>query len=157
MDEKIMKDVLSLIESSSECVVCSIDENDFPNAKTMFKAENAGVKMIWFSTNLSAIRTQLWLKNPKACVYFSDSQNFKGVMLTGCIKVHTDDQTKQRFWKQGDEKYYSLGVTDPDYCILCFTSENGNFYNSGEKYTFSVSDKISITPYKYDKKWIPEQ
>ena len=156
MNEQIIKDIMNLIESSSDCVACSVDENGFPNAKVMFKAENEGIRNIWFSTNLSAIRTQLWLKNPKASVYFRNSNEFIGLNLTGRIRVHTDNETKQRFWKQGDEQYYPLGVTDPDYCVLCFTTENGNCYKAGEKYTFSLGSNINLTTYKYDSKWIPE-
>ena len=76
-------------------------------------------------------------------------------MLTGCISVHTDDETKQLHWQQGDEEFYALGSTDPDYCILCFTAENGN-YMAQKKYVFSLENNSDTLIYKYDNKWTAE-
>ena len=36
-----------------------------------------------------------------------------------------------------DEKYYPLGPTDPDYCILRFTADKGNYWGL-QKHLFSV-------------------
>ena len=66
MNDQPKQDMLKLIESRRDAIVCSIDENGFPNAKTMFKRKNEGLQVFWFSTNRSAIRTQQWLRNPKA-------------------------------------------------------------------------------------------
>jgi len=34
--------------------------------------------------------------------------------------------------------YYSLGVTDPDYCVLKFTALNGRMYENFKSYDFKV-------------------
>ena len=152
MDEQIRKAMVELIMSSHEAVVCSIDENGFPNAKSMFLRENEEIYKFWFSSNLSAIHTQQWLKNSKACVYFANRQDIIGLMLTGDMRVYTDDKTKQLHWQQRDEKYYALGPTDPDYCMLCFTATRGN-YMAQNKYVFDMSDDNDTSIYKYDNKW----
>ncbi len=137
MNEKVKKDILKLVEESRDVIVCSVAENGCPNAKSMFKAKNEGLKTFWFSTNVSAARTKQWLERPEACIYFLDSENIHGLMLTGNIQVHTDDETKLAFWKPGDERYYPLGPTDPDYCMLRFTAEEGNYWGQ-QKYLFPV-------------------
>lgn len=140
MEEQVKKDMLKLVDQNRDIIVCSIAENGFPNAKSMFKAKHEGLKTFWFSTNVSAVRTSQWLKQPKACIYFLDSENIHGLMLTGHMEIFTDNETKLAFWKPGDEMYYPLGPTDPDYCMLRFTAEEGNYWGQG-KYLFS-SDSI---------------
>jgi pyridoxamine 5'-phosphate oxidase len=140
MNQQAKTDIIKLVETSRDAVVCSIDENGYPNAKTMFRAKNEGLQTFWFSTNTSAIRTGHWLERPKASIYFVDASDFHGLMLTGQMQVHTDAETKQAFWKQGDEQYYPLGPADPDYCILKFTADRGNYYHGLQKLLFNVDE-----------------
>ena len=152
MNDQPKQDMLKLIESRRDAIVCSIDENGFPNAKTMFKRKNEGLQVFWFSTNRSAIRTQQWLTNPKACVYFMDPLNVTGLMLTGHVQVCTDMETKQAFWAQGDEKFYPLGPADPDYCMLRFTSDRGNYFSGPQKRLFGANDNMEVS-YAYSDGW----
>lgn len=137
MNEQVKKDILKLVDKSRDVIVCSVAENGYPNAKSMFKAKREGLKTFWFSTNVSATRTGQWLKQPKACIYFLDSKNIHGLMLTGNMQVCTDAETKLAFWKPGDEMYYPLGPTDPDYCMLRFTADEGNYWGQ-QKYLFGA-------------------
>jgi len=155
MNEQVKKDIISLIENSRDAVVCSVDENGFPNAKAMFRRKNDGMRAIWFSSNRSAIHTQQWNNNSKASVYFCNSEDISSLLLIGHMRVYTDNETKQLYWEQGDEEYYVLGPTDPDYCMLCFTAENG-VYMSQKKHLFNIDDKMGAVTYKYDKGWCPE-
>ena len=59
-------------------------------------------------------------------------------MLVGDVEIYNDIETKRRFWHKGDEKYYSLGIEDPDYTILCFTAKWGNYYNRLKNATFVI-------------------
>lgn len=138
MNDQTKNDIRKLIQESRDIIVCSIDDNGFPNAKTMFQRKAEGLHTFWFSTNTSAIRTGQFQKRPEACIYFVDHEGFHGLMLTGKMQVHLDNETKQSFWKDGDEQYYPLGPTDPDYCIMQFTAENGNYYHGLAKHLFSV-------------------
>lgn len=139
--EKEVKDcIVKLVEGSRDAVVCSVDEEGYPNAKAMFRIKNEGLTTFWFSTNTSSIRLGQWLRNPKASIYFLDAEGFHGLMLIGEMKVHTDEETKQAFWKQGDEMYYPLGPTDPDYSILEFTAVKGNYYHGLEKHLFLTNE-----------------
>jgi pyridoxamine 5'-phosphate oxidase len=138
MDASVKKDINKLIEDSTNVIVSSVDEDGFPNVKKMYTIKNEGIKTFWFSTNVSAIRTQQWLKNPKSSIYFYNDAEVRGLMLIGEMQVCTDNETKQRFWKEGDEEYYPLGPTDPDYCMLKFTAVKGNYFFYGLKEIFHV-------------------
>ena len=79
-----------------------------------------------------------YASNPKACVYFFDKRFYRGVMLTGTMAVLTDKRSKKMIWRDGDELYYKEGVTDPDYCVLKFTAQNGRYYSNFKSLDFEV-------------------
>jgi general stress protein 26 len=51
-------------------------------------------------------------------------------MLVGKMKVLIDKKTKEMIWLDGDTLYYPLGVTDPDYCVLKFSTEKIRTYQN---------------------------
>ena len=59
-------------------------------------------------------------------------------MLVGDIEVLQDMESKQRLWHEGDEKYYSLGINDPDYSVLRFTARWGNYYHGLVNVSFEL-------------------
>lgn len=84
------------------------------------------------------MRVQQYRKNPKACLYFCDKRFFKGVMLTGTMEVLENPASKEMLWQEGDTMYYPEGVTDPDYCVLRFTAEQGRFYSNFSSENFDI-------------------
>ncbi|MGL6198105.1 MAG: pyridoxamine 5'-phosphate oxidase family protein [Lachnospiraceae bacterium] len=112
----------------SKCrTVCigSVNENGFPNIKTMLYPRRVEeYKVFYFSTNTSSMRVSQFENNTKACLYFSNTILFKGIMLQGTVEVLHDSKVKELLWEKGDTKYYPLGVTDPDYCVLKFTIDD---------------------------------
>lgn len=109
----------------------SIDENGVPNIKAMLPPrQHIGLKEFYFSTNYSALRTKQFLEQPQACLYFyrKGLLKYTGLMLRGKVEVITSQETKNLLWRQGDVRYYTQGVTDPDYCVLKFTAESGRYY-----------------------------
>ena len=126
----------ALIEKSTSAFVASIDEQGDPNIKAMFSEEHDGVKIFYFSTNVSARRTADFIRNPRASIYFCDQENDAGVLLVGRMEVCRERELRERLWHDGDELYYPTGIDDPDYCVLRFTAEHGNIYYNCEKMDF---------------------
>ncbi|MGF7056896.1 pyridoxamine 5'-phosphate oxidase family protein [Brassicibacter mesophilus] len=137
-NENIINKSLDLMNSCKFAMVGSNGEDGFPNIKAMIKIETEGINKIWFSTNTSSKRVAQFRVNPKASVYFTDFDKWTGLMLVGNMEVLEYPEIKQRFWSDGCEMYYPLGVTDPDYCILCFTAKWGNYYESLSNTTFEI-------------------
>ncbi|REK76834.1 pyridoxamine 5'-phosphate oxidase family protein [Paenibacillus paeoniae] len=133
-----LKQMTSLVEGARTIMVSSVDENGFPNTKQMFRKVHKGLSTFWFSTNTSSIRTKQFLANAKACLYFAGEGN--GLMLIGEMKVCHDSASRKLLWTEGDEKYYSLGIDDPDYCVYEFTSISGNYYFNLEKHLFTMEE-----------------
>ena len=139
MTRDFIKAGLGIVARSSKAIIASVDDEGFPNLKAMLQPrEHDGLKIFYFTTNTHSMRVQQYLKNPKASVYFYDIRFFKGLMLRGTMEVLQDQDTKDRIWRDGDNMYYSLGVTDPDYCVLKFTALNGRMYENFKSYDFKV-------------------
>lgn len=139
MEVHMREDIIKLVMASRIVLVGSVDGDGFPNVKAMFDTYDrvpdrmCGLKEFWFSSNISSVRTSQWKENAKACVYFFDPATVSGVMLRGTMEILTDDETKLALWKEGDERYYPLGPTDPDYCVPHFTAEDGRYWIHGGK------------------------
>ena len=84
------------------------------------------------------MRVMQYLNNPKACIYFFDKRFYKGIMLKGTMEVLQDNISKETIWREGDEMYYPKGVTDPDYCVLSFTTQKGRYYSNFKSENFEV-------------------
>lgn len=136
---QIQDTALNVIRKSPNAVIGSIDEGGFPNIKAMLiPRESDGLKHFYFTTNTSSMRVSQFQKNPKGSVYFFSGSAFEGLMLLGRFDVLTDDASKARIWRHGDELYYPKGVTDPDYCVLKFTAETGRLYGNFSSRSFPV-------------------
>ena len=136
--QEAMAEGLQLVERSKICLLGTNGEDGFPNIKAMINAKHEIINKIWFSTNTSSRRVQQLKKDNRACVYYVDDTEFKGLMLTGTIHILQDLKSRQMLWADGDERYYPLGVEDPDYSVLCFTAHKGNYYHKLKNITFEI-------------------
>ena len=136
--EEAIREGLALVNESEIAMLGTNGDDGYPNIKAMIKVENEGLQRIWFSTNTSSKRVAQLLRDPKASVYFVDLDQWKGLMLVGTVEVLQDMESRQRLWSEGAERYYPLGVTDPDYSVLRFTAQWGNYYHALSNLTFEV-------------------
>ncbi len=136
--EQVIQDALALANDSTIAMLGTNGDDGYPNIKAMIKMENEGLKTVWFSTNTSSKRVTQLNRDSKVCVYFVDMDQWKGLMLVGTIEMLQDMVSRQRLWRPGYEKYYPLGVTDPDYSVLRFTAQWGNYYHALSNASFEV-------------------
>ncbi|MCI8771203.1 MAG: pyridoxamine 5'-phosphate oxidase family protein [Lachnospiraceae bacterium] len=139
---KTREHIIEFIQKQKTAFVGSVDEDGFPNLKAMFTPRKIDGNSFYFSTNTSSLRSQQFIKNPKACIYFYNRGRFKyeGIMLIGTMEVLQDDDIKQEIWCTGDTMYYKKGVTDPDYCVLKFTAIKGRHYCNLKTESFQIED-----------------
>lgn len=133
------KTVGNLIDKQKTAFIGSIDAEGFPTIKAMLQPrKREGIKHIYLTTNTSSMRVAQYRANNHACIYFCDTRFFKGVMLQGTMEVLTDSASKEMIWREGDTMYYKEGVTDPDYCVLKFTTIDGRYYSNFKSESFVV-------------------
>lgn len=129
MKESIRNEIITLVQNAKTAYVSSVDSNGYPNTKAMLSLQRDGLFTHYFSTNLSSRRVQQFQNNPKACVYFCDEANFKGLLMVGEMQVMTDEKHKTMLWREGFELYYPNGIATEDYCVFKFTAYRANYYH----------------------------
>lgn len=123
------KTVGNLIDHQKVAFIASIDDAGFPVMRAMLMPRaRQGIKTFWLSTNTSSRKVAQYTQNPRASLYFCDRRFFRGVLLTGTMEILDDAASREKIWADGDEQYYPLGVTDPDYTVLRFTAQGGWYY-----------------------------
>ena len=136
-----VKTLGGIIDKSGTAMIGSVDGEGFPNMKAMLPPrKREGISEFYFTTNTSSMRVKQYLENPKASIYFYDKRFYRGVMLKGTMEVLTDSKSKEEIWREGDEIYYPLGVTDSDYCVLKFTAQSGRYYSNFRSEDFLVNN-----------------
>lgn len=122
---------IKLIDKQKICYLGTIGEDEYPHVKAMLAPrKHNGVKEFFLSTNTSSNKVKALRKNPKACLYFCDRRFYRGLELNGTIEILEDQDSKTMLWEKGDTMYYKEGVTDPDYCVLKFTTTSARYYNN---------------------------
>jgi len=133
------KTIGNLVDKQKIAYLSSIDENGFPKTRAMLAPRvREGIKTFYFSTNTSSIKVKEFIDNPNACVYFCDNRFYRGVTLTGTVKVLTDSKSRELIWKPTDVMYYKEGVDDPDYAVIEFTATKGEYYGNSKIELFEI-------------------
>lgn len=122
-------EIRKLVDNSLCADLGFIDESGKPQIRRVFCTWHKGLGRHLISTNTSSMHIQTLLKRDDACLYFADSDKFIGVCFMGKAIVHFEQEYRELLWHEGDEKYYSKGVTDEDYCVLEIIAESGRYYH----------------------------
>ncbi len=127
---KTIEHIFDFISKQKVAFIASVDDEGFPNMKAMLMPRKIDGNCFYFSTNTSSMRVMQYRENPKASVYFFNKGRFRyeGVMLMGTMEVLEDEQIKTEIWRTGDTMFYKKGKSDPDYCVLKFTTSKGRHY-----------------------------
>ena len=98
------------------------------------------IKEMFFCTNTSSKFAQEISNNPKSSVYFFSKIFFswKGCMLKGNMEIVSDMEIKRKYWQNlFKDAYPEKSYTDPDFCVLKFSTISGRFYSN-----FSIEDFV---------------
>jgi general stress protein 26 len=140
MNLQARESIVSLRKNSGTAYLASINGEGYPVMRAMLVLEHDGFGTQFFSTNTSSGKVRYYQNNPKASVYYCEPREYKGVLFIGKMQVCTDQETKDFLWREGFERYYPKGVTDPDYCVLKFTAKQGCFYNGPNSANFLIEE-----------------
>jgi general stress protein 26 len=129
---------LDLLNPAGSAFLGTNGPDGVPWIKAMFKMENEGLERVWFSTNTSSKRVAMIAADGRASVYVADTGSFRGLLLLGEAEVRADREARERIWREGFERYYPLGVDDPDYSVIVFTAHRANYYEMLANVSFDI-------------------
>ncbi|MFC2078968.1 pyridoxamine 5'-phosphate oxidase family protein [Candidatus Bipolaricaulota bacterium] len=139
-EQEVRAAALKLVERSPIMMLGTLGEQGEPHIKAVQLADSEGLEVLWISTNTSSEHITQLKRDPRACLYFvhHDTTPWRGFALGGYAEIRTDAESRNRLWQDGCERYYPLGVTDPDYSVIRFVSEWGKYWQFGTKLRFAI-------------------
>ncbi len=141
--EKILASALHLVGRAESCILSSLASDGYPAMRAMLAPrERTGMKSLIFTTNASSLHVNELQIDPRGCVYFYDPKLFQGLLLRGTVEISDAKEMRERIWRDGDEVYYPLGITDPDYTTMTFTATHGRWYENFIKVDFYLEETI---------------
>ena len=115
-----------------------------PAIRRVYCVWHRGIGAHLISTNTGSGHVQALLDRADACLYFADSEAFEGLCLTGRAVPTRDGALRRLLWNDGDEKYYPLGVDDPDYCVIEFIADRAEYYRFDGKGTLDRDEIAAL-------------
>ena len=122
----------------------TVGQDGAPEIKAMVKMRNDGLGRFWFCSNTSARRTEVLRHDGRACLYAyeftADASPVicRGVMLAGRVELSWDDDLRRSLWQDFMTMYYPKGPLDPDFVVVQFTTERGNYYEGLQNKDFLI-------------------
>ena len=114
-------------------ILSCVGSDGYPLTKAVVPGKHReSLDAIYFCTNMSSKFVAEISKNPKASVYFYSRKIvwFKGCLLRGNMEIVTDMDIKKKYWQDMFKNAYpQKSFTDPDFCVLKFTTISGRFYS----------------------------
>ena len=109
----------------------------FPHLVPLFESHRDDLWIV-ISTNTSSSKVKELRMNPTAAVYYCDTEGYAGVMFGGVMEIAKDVKLKEAMWHDSWTRYYSKGVSDPDFTLLSMRPGYGKCYRHLEKCVFTI-------------------
>ena len=136
---------LALVEKNPLVMTLgTLGPNGAPEMKAMVKVRNEGLRRFWFCSNTSARRTAVWRRDARTSLYAYEYAPdavpviCRGVMLAGAVELSWDDDLRRSLWQDFMTMYYPQGPLDPEFVVVLFTAERGNYYEGLRNTDFTV-------------------
>ena len=136
---------LTLVEQNPLVMMLgTIGSTGNPEIKAMVKMRNDGLHRFWFCSNTSARRSEVLQRDGRASLYAyeyapdADPIVCRGVMLSGTVELSWDDDLRRSLWQDFMTIYYPQGPLDPDFVVVQFTAERGNYYEGLQNTDFTI-------------------
>lgn len=125
LPEKAVK----VLEKCPHVSIASITETGYPRTCVVQVIKMEGINKIYISTGSQSRKTLDFARNPKASIgYYHQCDS---VTLLGTVRIVEDKAFKDALWEAWKDMlihHFPEGPTDPNYCVLEFTTEEGTFF-----------------------------
>ena len=136
MKEMVEQKAIDLLNKCDTVALSSINENGYPRVCVVSKLKTEGFHKLYFSTGTDSKKTGQFRSNPKASLVYYNVDD--AVTLIGNVKIVDDSKVKEGIWQDWMINHFSGGASDPNYCVLEFTTNEATFCvdNQLETYTY---------------------
>lgn len=142
MNPNIFAKANQIIKTCGIAAIAVIDEEGFPSASMVTAIKQENIFEAYFATGINANKTKRLLRDKRASVcYHSSGTN---ITLVGEAEIVTDQETKSHCWIDGFIEHFPLGETDPNYCIIKFTTKRVSLWIDNESAEFTIDELITV-------------
>jgi len=131
MSSKILDKANELIKKAATAHLGVIDEGGYPVVMAMSMTNTESIGDIYMTTTLDSNKAKCLKRDNKASVCISNASD--NITLVGVIEICTDQDTKSKCWQNWFCDVYPGGETDPNYCVLKFTTKRYKLFISYEE------------------------
>ncbi len=159
-DRKAIGAAFALSRRARFVYVTTNRADGYPNTRMMFNllrfrapaVANGAARIgagfsTWLGTNTSSNKVAEMRRDPRVCLYYSDTKTYEGLTLTGRVEEVHDRPIKQALWTKNWNIYYEGGMEGGDFTVLRFVPETGRYYHALRVVDFDAS-RESAAPRK---------
>ena len=142
MNSNIFTKTNKIIKTCDAAYLGVIDENGCPHVSTVSTIKPENILEAYFATGMNANKTKRLLCDKRASVcYRSGGDN---ITLVGESEILTDQSTKSRCWFDWFINHFPGGETDPNYCIIKFTTKHVSLWVDNESAEFIIDEFLTV-------------
>jgi len=138
MDSKMLEKANQLIKKATNVHLGVVDEKGYPVVMAMVIINPENVLEIYLSTNIDSNKSKSLQKNNKASICYNTATD--NITLVGEVEILTDQETKSKCWVDWFVEVYPGGETDPNYCVIKFTTKRVALHIDYEASVFEISN-----------------
>ena len=128
--KEIIAKAEKIVGKSGDMVIAYIREDGFPRASTISMMKADGIKTIYTSTAMQALKTKRIQANPKVSLCFRDGWN--NITLTGKVTVSQDNTLRRELWQDWCIEHFPDGAEGESFCVFIFETEEAEFWIDNE-------------------------
>ena len=136
MDSKMFEKANQLIKKAANVHLGVVDEKGYPVIMSMSLIDPECISEIYLSTTLDSNKSKSLQKNNKAGICYSTKDD--NITLVGEAEILTDQESKSKCWQNWFIEVYPGGETDPNYCVIKFTTQRVSLYIDGDASAFEL-------------------
>ena len=136
MNVKMFEKANEILKKTANVFLGVIDENGYPVVMSMSLINPENISEIFLSTTLDSNKSKSLQNNNKASICYNTSSD--NITLVGEAEILTDQESKSKCWQNWFIEVYQGGETDPNYCIIKFTTQRASLYIDDETSEFAI-------------------
>ncbi|MCL2547385.1 MAG: pyridoxamine 5'-phosphate oxidase family protein [Oscillospiraceae bacterium] len=137
MNPKLFERANQIIQKTANVHLGVVDENGYPVVMSMSLINPENISEVFLSTTLDSNKAKNLQRNNKASVCCNTNEH--NITLIGETEILTDQETKSKCWQNWFIEVYPGGETDPNYCIIKFTTKRVSLYIDDKAAAFELA------------------
>jgi general stress protein 26 len=142
MNSNIFAKANQIAKACDTAYIGVLDDDGFPNVSTVSTIKPESIFEAHFATGMASNKVKRLLNDKRASVcYHMGGDN---ITLIGEVQILTDQDAKSKYWLDWFIDHFPGGETDPNYCIIMFTTKRASLWIDNESAEFMIDEFLHV-------------